>query len=317
VNSNFIRLTPDRQSKKGSIWSKKALMTPSFNAVMKFRISGQGKNMFGDGIALWIVQQSYYMEGNLHGFQDKFVGIGIIFDTFKNTETLHLHKDVTVLVNNGEKTFEMMTETPQGCDVDFRYHAARADFNIDSKSAVKIVVDGTSISVLMDAKGEGQYSQCVTINNHGLSADWLKKSHIGSRYRMRWNHNALLFIMLLYLLIFTYFACILFLFNMCMLSSHHCFDYFLYLFFFYRYFIHFSCSSCPSSPSFSSFYYNNKKESPPPLASSQTTTTSCPFPPIAMRRLWMQPNLRRKIAWPMSPSPALLTRRGYLILRTP
>lgn len=179
VEKNFIRLTPDRQSKKGSIWGRKTLNVPSFNAVMKFRISGQGKTMFGDGLALWITQQSYYVEGNLHGFQDKFVGVGIIFDTFKNTETLHLHKDVTVLINNGQKTYEMMVETPQGCDADFRYHAARADFNVNSMSAAKIVADGTSISVLIDAKGSGQYVQCVTISNHGLPLDWLRKSHIG------------------------------------------------------------------------------------------------------------------------------------------
>jgi hypothetical protein len=110
VNSNFARLTPDQQSKKGSLWSRDTLDVPSFSAVLKFRISGKGKDLFGDGMALWLVQQGYYMEGNLHGFQEDFVGVGIIFDTFKNTEHLHAHRDVTVLVNNGEKTWEMMTD---------------------------------------------------------------------------------------------------------------------------------------------------------------------------------------------------------------
>lgn len=57
VNSNFVRLTPDRQSKKGALWSKKALGVSEFSAILKFRISGQGKNFFGDGIGLWMVQQ--------------------------------------------------------------------------------------------------------------------------------------------------------------------------------------------------------------------------------------------------------------------
>ena len=43
--------------------------------------------------------------------QDDFVGIGVVFDTFKNTEHLDSHRDVTVLINNGEKTWEMMTES--------------------------------------------------------------------------------------------------------------------------------------------------------------------------------------------------------------
>lgn len=111
VNNNFARLTPDQQSKKGSLWSREVLDVPSFSTILKFRISGKGKDLFGDGMAIWFVQQGYYIEGDLHGFQDDFVGIGVVFDTFKNSEHLDSHRDVTVLINNGEKTWEMMTES--------------------------------------------------------------------------------------------------------------------------------------------------------------------------------------------------------------
>jgi len=140
VNSNFIRITPDRQSKRGAIWSRKSLDVPSMSAVLKFRISGQGKNFFGDGLALWIVQSSYYSEGDLHGHSEKFKGIGIIFDTFKNIETVHAHRDVTVLVNDGEKTWAMMTEDVQGCNINVRYHADRADFTVDDASKAKVII---------------------------------------------------------------------------------------------------------------------------------------------------------------------------------
>ncbi len=114
VSSSFARLTPDRQSKKGALWSRKAIGVPSFSAIFKFRISGQGKSFFGDGIGLWITQQGYYVDGNLHGSKESFYGIGIIFDTFKNTENLAAHRDVTILVNDGEKTYEAMTEDVKG-----------------------------------------------------------------------------------------------------------------------------------------------------------------------------------------------------------
>lgn len=113
VNNNFIRLTPDQQSKKGAMWSRETLDVPSFSAILKFRISGKGKDYYGDGLAVWLVQQGYYMEGELHGFQEDFIGIGIIFDTFQNTENINAHRDVTVLINNGEKTLAMMTEVVQ------------------------------------------------------------------------------------------------------------------------------------------------------------------------------------------------------------
>lgn len=141
VNSNFIRLTPDRQSKKGAVWSRKPIGVPSFSSILKFRISGQGKNFFGDGLALWFVQQGYYTEGSLHGFHDKFVGIGIIFDTFKNTENLASHRDVTVLVNDGEKTWELMTEDVKGCNINVRYHADRADFSVTDASRAKVLIE--------------------------------------------------------------------------------------------------------------------------------------------------------------------------------
>jgi mannose-binding lectin 2 len=141
VNNNFIRLTPDRQSKKGAVWSRKALGVPEFSSILKFRISGQGKNFFGDGLAFWITDQPYYTEGSIHGFVDKFVGIGIIFDTFKNTESLYAHRDVTVIVNDGEKTYDMMTENVMGCNTNVRYHAERGDFSVKDASRAKIVLN--------------------------------------------------------------------------------------------------------------------------------------------------------------------------------
>jgi mannose-binding lectin 2 len=140
VNSNFIRLTPDRQSKKGALWSRKALGVATFSSILKFRISGQGKNFFGDGIGFWVTQQGYYKEGEIHGSEEKFVGVGIIFDTFKNTENLAAHRDVTILINNGEKTYELMTKDVQGCNTNFRYHADRADFSVTDASRAKVTI---------------------------------------------------------------------------------------------------------------------------------------------------------------------------------
>ena len=46
VNANFIRLTPDRQSKKGALWSRKSLGVPSLSTIFKFRISGKYSKTF-------------------------------------------------------------------------------------------------------------------------------------------------------------------------------------------------------------------------------------------------------------------------------
>lgn len=149
---------------------------------------------FGDGIGLWIVQQNFYNEGDLHGFQEKFVGIGIIFDTFKNTENLASHRDVTILVNDGTKTYEMMTSDVQGCSANVRYHAQRADFSVLDASRAKIVVDDRTLQVFIDARNTGEWSGCVNVSTLNLPAGWLAKSHVGvtaSTGQLADNHDIL------------------------------------------------------------------------------------------------------------------------------
>lgn len=53
VRRHFVRLTPDRQSKKGQLWNHNALKLNTLSLTLRFRISGQGKKYFGDGLTLW------------------------------------------------------------------------------------------------------------------------------------------------------------------------------------------------------------------------------------------------------------------------
>jgi hypothetical protein len=104
IKQNFARLTTDRQSKRGTLWSKSPVGAfREISAILTFRISGQGKKLFGDGIGLWLTQFNRQQQGSLHGIDGKFVGVSVIIDTFKNVEHGGKHRDVTILVNNGEE----------------------------------------------------------------------------------------------------------------------------------------------------------------------------------------------------------------------
>ena len=92
VNQNFVRLTPDRQSKRGALWSVGSINTPKLGGILKFRISGQGSQFFGDGIALWITSDAAWREGEFHGTQERFNGVAVIMDTFKNLEYAFAHR---------------------------------------------------------------------------------------------------------------------------------------------------------------------------------------------------------------------------------
>ena len=178
VNNNFVRLTPDRQSKRGALWSRKALGVNTVSCVLKLRISGQGAKFYGDGLALWFVHQGYYVEGDMHGSVEGFTGFGIIFDTFDNAESGTRHRDVTIVTNDGKGTQETMLQAAVGCNAKVRYHEARADFSIESSSRARVVVEGTQLKVQMDASSSGAWTDCAE-TTLPFEADWLEKAHVG------------------------------------------------------------------------------------------------------------------------------------------
>lgn len=68
-------------------------------------------------------------------------GFGIIFDTFRNAELSHIHKDVAYYVNAGGVLDPTVLKDVTGCDADFRYWQGRDDFSVANKSVAKITFD--------------------------------------------------------------------------------------------------------------------------------------------------------------------------------
>jgi len=195
VNENFVRLTPDRQSKRGALWSRMEIATQSFSTTLRFRISGSGKKFFGDGIALWITHNTRYNPGDLHGVNPKFVGVGIVFDTFRNTEALDKHRDVALLVNDGTKTVDDMYEVVQGCDAAVRVWEQRADFDVSKAARAKVEIVGREVRVQVDEKEDGNWEECIrTTLPDTIPEAWLKSAHVGvtaSTGQLADNHDVL------------------------------------------------------------------------------------------------------------------------------
>jgi mannose-binding lectin 2 len=158
-----------------------------FTITVRFRVSGQGKRLFGDGFALWVSQDAYHKDGPLHGYVDKFTGFGIIFDTFVNTDPGHVHKDISLVVNDGQQAKAAPhggVNDPQasGCDADFRYFEGRDDFNAaQARSAARIHYDGKlkAVTVEVDAKNTGEWIKCIEQVPVSLPDGWHSSAHIG------------------------------------------------------------------------------------------------------------------------------------------
>ncbi len=67
-----------------------------------------------------------------------------------------MHRDITILVNDGEKTFEMMTADVKGCNANFRYHNDRADFKVTDGASARVEVTGNRLSLKIDPKATGE-----------------------------------------------------------------------------------------------------------------------------------------------------------------
>ena len=60
----------------------------NWEMVLEFRVHGQGKNLFGDGFAVWYTKEHGEM-GDVFGSRDYFTGLGIFFDTYSNQNGEH------------------------------------------------------------------------------------------------------------------------------------------------------------------------------------------------------------------------------------
>ena len=181
---SFIRLTPDRQSKQGAIWSRGPTESTSLNAVLEFRIAGQGKKLFGDGMGVWMINQPFYSSGFIHGSNEYFNGIGLIIDTYK-VRSDPRHRDIGLVVNNGNRDYrdvasEIQADDLVGCDASpLRYHHKSGEYSAAKNSSrVLINIVGTKVTVLVDPKANGEWKRCFE-HSLFLPSDWLSPSHIG------------------------------------------------------------------------------------------------------------------------------------------
>ena len=185
MKSGFVRLTPDRVSKRGTLWSNEPLgTTPEFSATLTFRISGQGKKLYGDGVGLWLTQFDRQQQGGLHGLDPEFVGVGVIIDTFKNAEHGESHRDVRIIVNDGAREYDLEASAdPDGCNVDggLRWHEGRDDFSVANVSRLRLLWKSDKLTVEVDAYSSNDWVPCGVVAGlkQKLPRDFLKKARFG------------------------------------------------------------------------------------------------------------------------------------------
>ena len=181
VNEHFIRLTPDRQSKRGHLWSSRRVDADDWSVALEFRVSGQGRTLFGDGLAFWFTDMPSIKQGDVFSVSGDFKGFAVIFDTFRNSEYAAVHKDISVLTGDGKAGAEDRLNTDRsGCNADFRYYEGADNFDVaKSISYAKITLKGRTLTVKIDPRAEGKFQDCFVAQNV-LPADFdIKRGFFG------------------------------------------------------------------------------------------------------------------------------------------
>ncbi|BFZ60345.1 hypothetical protein YB2330_001381 [Saitoella coloradoensis] len=106
INANkHVRLTYDRPSQTGWLFSRLPLTASNFEIEFEFKVSGSGQNIFGDGMAVWITKERA-QSGPVFGFVDKFEGLGIFIDTYKNNRPGTMFPYVMAMLGDGKTEYD-------------------------------------------------------------------------------------------------------------------------------------------------------------------------------------------------------------------
>ncbi|XP_055608499.1 protein ERGIC-53 isoform X2 [Uranotaenia lowii] len=122
ASSENVRIAPSLRSQKGAIWTKQKTNFDWWEVDIVFRVSGRGR-IGADGLAFWYTTEKGDYAGDVFGSSDRWVGLGIFFDSFDN-DNKHNNPYISAVLNDGTKKFDHQndgsTQLLSGCLRDFR-----------------------------------------------------------------------------------------------------------------------------------------------------------------------------------------------------
>lgn len=128
---------------------------------VQFKVSGHGKELFGDGFAIWYARDRMEL-GDVFGAKDYFYGLGILLDTYSNHNGPHNHPHpyISAMVNNGTLHYDHDRDGTHtelaGCEAPFR--------NRDFDTYVAIRYQNYKLTVSTDIENKNAWKECFTVN---------------------------------------------------------------------------------------------------------------------------------------------------------
>ncbi|KAJ6030784.1 uncharacterized protein N7446_000149 [Penicillium canescens] len=156
----YLRLTADRPSQQGWIFSRVPLTATNWQIELEFEIHGAG-NLHGDGFALWLTKERA-TQGPVFGSTDRFEGLGIFFDTYKNNRPGVSFPYVMAMMGDGQTTYDQAHDGKAnelaGCSARGLRSAP-----VPTKARLTYFQD-KSLTLELQYKTEDSWTNCFTLN---------------------------------------------------------------------------------------------------------------------------------------------------------
>ncbi|EMG47135.1 LMAN2L VIP36-like protein [Candida maltosa Xu316] len=109
-NDEFIRLTANSPHQASNMFSRWPIHAESFEMELTFHIHNQKAkhNLVGDGLAIWFLDKPSDI-GDVFGIQNRFNGLGIMLDTYKNGKRGQFPY-VNLMLGDGHTAYSKITD---------------------------------------------------------------------------------------------------------------------------------------------------------------------------------------------------------------
>jgi lectin, mannose-binding 2 len=136
-------------------------LTSSQQIEVEFKIHGSG-NLHGDGFAMWLTKQRG-IQGDVFGSVDRFDGLGIFFDTYKNNRPGTVFPYVMAMVGDGNKPYDKSND---GKDNELFGCSARGIRNANVPTKLRLTYfQDKSLKLMLSYKSENQWELCWETND--------------------------------------------------------------------------------------------------------------------------------------------------------
>ncbi|KAI0114964.1 concanavalin A-like lectin/glucanase domain-containing protein [Daldinia grandis] len=157
---SYIRLTSDRPSQNGWLFSRVPMTATNWEITVEFKIHGSNQ-LYGDGFAMWLTKERGQI-GPVFGHADNFEGLGVFIDTYKNNRPGVVFPYVMAMVGDGKTTYNKDND---GKDTEFAGCPARGIRNANVPTKLKLTYfQDKSLKLELQYQSEDEWKLCFETN---------------------------------------------------------------------------------------------------------------------------------------------------------